>query len=230
MRLVRVLAAVMPAAMILVAGCGGTTGGRGQASHGHVSQPVASTDLDDVMMTPPQLSDVVGVPLQLRVDQLRPVGGGPGGPCGALDTAGDGDFIGKGYSAFHVLLLSDGKDNTHDHVVTQSAAVYPDAQTATKQFGSATSGVGSCNGRRVNSEAAWKFAINDVTPDAVLWNKEQTDVPLLWVCYGQARVRDNVILQAMACQGDDGGVKVADAIVNHMSAAVWDLSAPNGPR
>jgi hypothetical protein len=227
-RVVHVFVGVLLAA--LVAGCGAQNAGRAQAGRAHVSKPLASSDLDNVLMTPPHLSDIVGVPLQLRVDQKRPVGGGPGGPCGPLDTAGDDDFVGKGYSAFHVLLLSDGKDTIHDHVVTQSAAVYPDAPTATKQFGSVTSGLGPCNGRRVNSEAAWKFAINDVTPDTVLWNKEQTDVPMLWVCYGQARVRDNVILQAMACQGNDGGAKVVEAVVNHMSAAVWDLSAPNGSR
>jgi len=41
---------------------------------------------------------------------------------------------------------------------------------------------------------------------------------------GQARVRINVIIQAMSCQGDDGGQANADAISNRMSARVWDLS------
>ena len=227
-RVVRGVIGVLFAA--LVAGCGGPTAGHAQAKKAHHDQPLASADLDNVLMTPAQLSDIVGVPLQLRVDQQRPVGGGPGGPCSALDTAGDDDFIGRGYSAFHVYLLSDGKENVHDHVVTQSVAIYPDAPTATRQFGSVTTGLGACNGRSVNSEASWKFAINDVTPDTVLWNKEQTDVPLVWVCYGQGRVRNNVILEAMACQGDDRGAQVADAILNHMSATVWDLSAPNGSR
>src|SRR5215211_7646964 len=124
MRLVPILAAVIPAALFLVAGCGGTTDGRAEVNKAHRNQPVASTDFDTVLLTPPQLSDIVGVPLQIRVDQKRAVGGGSGGPCAALDTAGEDEFVGTGYSAFHVLLLADGKGNDHDHVVTQAAAVY----------------------------------------------------------------------------------------------------------
>jgi PknH-like extracellular domain len=222
-RLVPIFVAVLAA--VLVAGCSSPTDGRARAKPNHVGRPLGSHDLDSVLVTPSQVSDIVGAKLTLRVDQNRPVGGGPGGPCAALDTAGADELVGSNYDAFHVLAMADGTAGVHDHVVTEAAAVYADAASAAKQFTSGTAGLGPCNGRTVNSEASWKFAVNDLSPDSVLWNKEQTDISMLWVCHGQGRVRDNVILEAMVCRGDDTGAQNADTIVNRMSASVWELSA-----
>jgi hypothetical protein len=212
------------AATTVLAGCADTTDGVVKAKSSHHPRPLGSGDLDAVLLTPKQISDIVGAPLTLRRDQTRPAGG-PGGPCAALYTAGADAFVGNGFAGFHVLVLADGKGDQHDHVVSQSAAVYADPQSAAKQFASVTGGLQPCNGRHVRDEADWKFAVNDVTPDTVLWNKEQTDLPMLWVCYGQARVRNNVILEAMVCRGDDAGAQNAEAITDRMSAAVWELSA-----
>jgi hypothetical protein len=212
-------------ATAVVAGCAHTTDGVAKAPRAHAARPLVSGDLDSVMLTPKQLIEIIGAPLTLRLDQKRPVGGGPGGPCAAIDTAGSDAFVGNGFGGYHVLVLADGKGDQHDHVVSQSAAVYPDAQSAAKQFISVTGGLQPCNGRHVRDDADWKFAVNDITPDTVLWNKEQTDVPMLWVCYGQGRVRNNVILEAMVCRGDDQGAQNAGAMIDRMSAAVWELSA-----
>jgi PknH-like extracellular domain len=205
-------------------GCARTVDGSAVAPADHAGRPVATIDLDSVLLAPSQVSDIDGAQLQLQIDQKQPVGGEASGPCAGLDNAGAEAFVGDGYAAFRVLLLADGTDADHDHVVTQAVSVYPDGQTAAKQFGSATAGLGSCNGRLVRGEADWKYAVNDVTPDTVRWNKEQTNLPMLWVCYGQGRVRNNVIIQAMVCQGSDAAAQTADTLVNHMSASVWDLS------
>ncbi len=224
MRLPVSLAGLFTAALLL-AGCAQPIDGRAIAPPSHASRPVSAGDLDNVLLTPSQLSDLVGAKLQLQADVSRPVAGDPAeGPCAALDTVGMEPFLGNGFSAFHLLLLSDGASTQHDHVVTQAAAVYPDAGSATKAFTTATSSLPPCDGKEVKTEAAWRFAVNDISADTVRWNKEQTDLPLLWVCYGQARVRVNVIVQAMSCQGDDGGKANAEAILNRMSASVWDLS------
>jgi PknH-like extracellular domain len=211
-------------AVILVAGCSSTTSGRAVAAVKHAARPLAAADLESVLLTPAQLSDIVGAALVPRVDQKRPVGGGPSGPCAALDSAGSDAFVGNDFSGFHVLLAADGTEIVHDHIVTEAGTVYPDAATAAKQFGAATGALGACNGRHVREMADWRYAVNDVTADTVRWNKEQTDAPALWVCYGQGRVRNNVIVEAMACQGDDTGAQKADTIVNRMSASVWELS------
>src|SRR5271165_1160092 len=213
------------AAALLLAGCAQPIGGRAVAPPSHVSRPVSGGDLDSILLTPSQLSDIIGAKLQLQADVSHPVAGDPAdGPCAALDTVGMQPFIGNGFSAFHLLLLSDGSSAVHDHVITQAVAVYPDAPSATTAFTTATSGLPPCDGKNVKAEAAWKFAVNDITADTARWNKEQTDLPMLWVCYGQARVRINAIVQAMSCQGDDGGQANAGAILNRMSAAVWELS------
>jgi PknH-like extracellular domain len=214
------------AATLLLAGCAQPIDGRAVVPPSHASRPLSGDDLDNILLTPPQLSDVVGVKLQLQADVGRPVAGDPAeGPCAALDTVGTQPFIGDTFSAFHLLLLSDGTSTRHDHVVTQAAAIYPDTASATKAFTTATSALPPCNGKDVKTEAAWRFAVNGITADTDRWNKEQTDLPMLWVCYGQARVRVNAILQAMSCQGDDGGQANADAILNRMSATVWELSS-----
>ena len=220
----RQAALVIALSAAVLAGCTATTSGVAKPNPAQLAKPLRSADLDGVFVAPEQVSDIVGGTLTLRIDRTRPVGGGPGGPCAGVDTAGADEFVGVGYDAFHVLVIADGHGNQHDNIVTESATVYSDASRAAKQFASASSGLGPCNGRHVRDEADWKFAINDVTPDTVLWNKEQTDLPTLWVCYGQGRVRNNAIIEAMVCRGDDAGAKDADAILDRMSASVWDLS------
>ena len=224
MRLLAALAGLFTAAPVLAA-CGQPIDGRGVVPPAHAGRALSGGDLDNILLTPPQLSGVVGAKLGLQADVARPVAGDPAeGPCAGLDTVGMQPFIGDGFSAFRLLLLSDGGATQHDHVVAEAAAVYPDTASAAKAFTAAAAGLPTCDGRNVKTEAAWRFAVNDVGADTVRWNKEQTDLPMLWVCYGQARVRVNVIVQVMSCQGDDGGQGNADAISNRMSASVWELS------
>jgi hypothetical protein len=212
-------------AALLLAGCGQPIDGRAVAPPSHPSRSVSGGALDSILLPASQLSDIVGAKLQLHADVTRPVPGNPAeGPCTALDTPGMQPFVGDGFSGFRLMLLSDGKATQHDHVVTQAVAVYADVPTATTAFTTTTSTLPPCDGKEVKTEAAWRFAVNDITADTVRWNKEQTDLPTLWVCYAQARVRVNAIIAAMSCQGDDGGQANAEAITNRMSATVWDLS------
>jgi hypothetical protein len=222
---VPVLAAVALATVVCAAGCERTTGGVADPDRVHVGQSVPSAQIDSVLLIPSEVSDIDGAQLRPRVDQTRPVlSMSAGGPCSGLDSVGMQGFVGDGYSSFHIVLSSDGDGADRNHVVAQSAAIYPDAATAEKVFATGTAPLAACNGREVRAEADWRYAVNEVTPDTVRWNKEQKDSPQLWVCYGQARVRDNVILQAMACQGNDGGEHIADAILTRMSAKVWELA------
>jgi hypothetical protein len=223
----RLLAPVFAAVLgtAAVAGCAHQIDGKPQPGNSHISRPIAGGELDSVLLTPAQVTDIVGAKVDLRADISRPVTGDPvEGPCAALDTVGMNEVVGDHFSAFHLLLLADGTGREHDHVVTQSAAVYPDAATAAKAFVTATSALPSCDKKEFKTDATWRFAVNDLSADSMKWNKEQTDLPILWVCHGQSRVRDNILMQAMACQGDDGGEHNADAVLNRMSATVWVLS------
>jgi hypothetical protein len=219
---VPILAAAVLAAAVCAAGCERTSDGVANPNRAHVGQSVPSAQVDSVLLIPSQISDIVGVELRPRVEQTRAVPGtSADGPCAALGMQG---FVGDGYSSFHVVLSSDGDGADRNHVVAQAASIYPDAATAEKAFVTATGSLGACNGREVRAGADWRYAVNEVTADTVRWNKEQKDSPQLWVCHGQARVRDNVIVHAMACQGDDGGEHIADVILDRMSATVWELA------
>ncbi|HZA12037.1 sensor domain-containing protein [Mycobacterium sp.] len=214
----------------LATGCTRSTGGHAKANPAHAGKTIVTTDIDAIVVAPQQLVDIVGAPIRPRLDQKRPVGGGPAGPCAALGVVGTDAFVGGNYAALRVIALSDDAADQHRHVVAQSVAVYADGQTAAKQFGAATANLDACNGRRVNDQAYWKFGIDGLTPDGVRWNKTETDVPWQWVCAGDGRVRSNVVVEAMVCQSDPTSAQNAQTIVDRMSAVVWDLSSPNRSR
>ena len=146
--------------------------------------------------------------------------------CSALDSVGIAAFVGERWSGFRVLLFTDG--DRRDRVVSQAVAVYPDASLAAAAFKSGTSDATLCDGQRAlstGSDAAWRFAVQDGNTDTVRWTKRQLAIPLTWVCYREARLRNNAVLQAMACQGDDGGQSVVTTLTDRMSASVWGLSS-----
>ena len=77
---------------------------------------------------------------------------------------------------------------------------------------------------RVSVRIRKDMRVPDSLAGEVRWNKVQKNAPGPWVCRGQARLRDNVIIQAMACQGDDGGGMTTDKILDRMSATVWEMA------
>ena len=66
--------------------------------------------------------------------------------------------------------------------------------------------------------------VQDDDTDTVRWTKHQLSIPLTWVCHGEARLRNNAVLQTMACQGDDGGQTVVTSLTDRRSVSVWELS------
>lgn len=219
-------AALLATTAALLAGCAHTVGG---AAVGNPAQPVTPLrpgDTGQVLIPAAAVSDIVGSALQVDADQVRPLAGSSAVPaCSALDSVGMAAFVGEGWSGFRVLLFTDA--DRHDRVVSQAVAVYPDAALAATAFQAGTSGVRLCDGQRAlgtGSDAAWKFAVQDGTTDTVRWTKQQLSIPLTWVCHGEARLRNNAVLQAMACQGDDGGQRVVTTLTDRMSASVWELS------
>ena len=220
------LPAILAAAVLVLAGCDRTAAGVPHWDAAGAGKLLVADDSNQVLLDPAQLSEIVGKQLQLEVDQGQPIEATSAAPeCSALDVAGTQGFVGDDWSGFHLLLYTGGFLNRH--VVAEAVAVYPDAHSAAAVFAEATKGLAACDGKEAIGASGggdWKFAVNEVTADTLRWSKQQTDVPDLWVCYGQARVRNNAILQAMSCQGDDGGEVNAEAMLNQMSANVWDLS------
>lgn len=220
------LPAVLGAAAVVLAGCAHTVGGSAVSNPAQGIKPLRADDTDQVLIGPAPLHDIVGVKLQTDADQSRPIPGSSAVPaCSALDAAGMAAFVGDKWAGFHVMLFTDG--DKHDHVVAEAVAIYPDAASAAAQFASGTKNAKACDGQRALStggDAAWKFTVPEINADTVRWSKQQIGIPFDWTCYAEARLRNNAIVQAMACQGDDGGQMTVTTMTDKMSASVWDLS------
>lgn len=220
------LPALLGLVAVALAGCAQTVAGSAVSNPAQAITPLRADDTDQVLISASQLRDIVGVKLQTDADQARPIPGTSAVPaCSALDAAGMQAFLGDRWSGFHVLLFTDG--DKHDHVVAEAVAVYPDARSATTQFSSGTNSAKACDGQRALSaggDAAWKFSVPEINADTVRWSKHQIGIPFDWTCYGEARLRNNAIVQAMACQGDDGGQVTVTTMTDRMSASVWELS------
>ena len=103
----------------------------------------------------------------------------------------------------------------------------PKRRSAAAQFATGTKNAKACDGQRALStggDAAWKFTVPEINADTVRWSKQQIGIPFDWTCYAEARLRNNAIVQAMACQGDDGGQVTVTTMTDRMSASVWELS------
>ena len=222
----RLRVALVGLAAMLLAGCAQTVAGTAVSNPAQAITPLRADDTDQVLIGPSQLHDVVGVKLQTDADQVRPIPGTSAVPaCSALDAAGMQAFVGDHWSGFHVLLFTDG--DKHDHVVAEAVAIYPDAHSAATQFTAGTKNAKACDGQRALStggDAAWKFTVPDINADTVRWSKEQIGIPFDWTCFGESRLRNNAIVQAMACQGDAGGQVTVTTMTDRMSASVWELS------
>lgn len=221
-----VLVAVTVLPMVLLSGCAQTVAGSAVWNPAQSIKPLRADDADQIMIGPAQLRDVVGVKLQTDADQSQPIPGSSAVPaCSALDAAGMAAFIGDGWSGFHVLLFTDG--DRHEHVVAEAVAVYPEAHTAAAAFSQGTKDAKACDGQRALSaggDAAWKFTVPEANSDTVRWSKQQIGIPMSWACYGEARLRNNAVVQAMACAADDSGQTTVTTMTDRMSATVWELS------
>jgi len=219
-------AVLLASTAVVLAGCTYTVGGVAVPNPTESITPLRAGDTDQILLSPAQLDDIVGVKLQLEADQDRPIRGSSAVPaCSALDAAGMRAFLGDTWSGFHVLLFTDG--DRHDHVVAEAAAVYPEVHSAAAAFTDGTKEAKACDGQRAlgtGGDAAWKFTVPESNADTVRWSKRQIGIPMRWVCYGEARLRNNAVIQAMACQGDNEGQVTVTRMVDRMSASVWELS------
>ncbi|MCW1958650.1 MAG: sensor domain-containing protein, partial [Mycobacterium sp.] len=210
------------AVTLTLVGCGRTV--RGIAAFNVTGMLPA--DVEEVLLGAAEVSDIVGAKLQLDADRFRPITGSSAAPaCSALDAVGMSAFVGETFTKFHVLLFTDG--DRHQQVVAEAIAVYPDSAEADAVFAAATGAARACDGQRAlgtGGDAAWSFTVPAVDADAVHWRKQQIGIPLNWVCHGEARLRNNAVLQAMACRDDDSGRATATRLADRMSATVWELS------
>lgn len=222
----RVALLATSAVTLTVGGCAHTVPGAAVFNPAQTVTGLLPTDADQVLPGAAEVSDIVGTKLQVDADRFRPIIGSSAAPaCSPLDAVGMSAFVGDTWAKFHVLLFTDG--DRHQQVVAEAVAVYPDVSAAGAVFAAATGAARACDGQRAlgtGGDAAWSFTVPAVDADAVRWRKQQIGIPLNWVCHGEARLRNNAVLQVMACRGDDSGRTTATRLADRMSAAVWELS------
>lgn len=218
--------AILATSVVVLAGCAHTVPGAAVLRPGESMGGLRPGDAQQVLLGPAEVSAVVGVKLQVDADRPYPIRGSSAVPaCSALDAVGMSAFVGDDWSRFHVLLFTDG--DLHEDVVSEAVAVYPDTASAAAAFSAGTRDAAACDGQRAlgsGGDAAWSFTVADVDPDAIRWRKQQIGIPMTWVCQGEARLRNNAVLQAMACRGDDAGSVTVTTLTDRMSASVWELS------
>lgn len=221
----RVWAGLAACTAVLTAGCAQSVHGAAVANPTQALAALRPADTGQILLSPAQVDEVVGSRLQVDADRSRPVAGSSAVPaCSALDSVGMAAFVGDDWDGFRVLLFTGDR---RDRVVAEAVVVYPDAAAAAAAFAAGTKDVNACDGQRAlsaGSDAAWKFSVEAGHADTVRWTKHQLAIPLTWVCHGEARLRNNAVVQAMACQGDDGGRRVVTTLADRMSASVWELS------
>ncbi len=222
----RLPVALLASTAVALSGCAHTVSG---AALRNVGGPVTGMQPEatgDVLLSPGQVHEIVGSPVQVDADRARPVSGSSPVPvCSALDTVGMSAFVGEGWSGCRVLLLTAAA--RRDRGVAEAVAVYPDPAAAAAAFRAGTKDARACDGQhtpRTASAAQWKFSVPERNADTVRWTKRQLAIPMTWVCHGEGRLRNNAVVQAMACQGDDGGQAVVTSLSDRMSASVWELS------
>lgn len=224
MRLRALLGAV--ALPVVLAGCSHTVTGAATVSPAQAVAGLRPADAERVLPATAEVSDTVGVTLQLDADRSRPITGGSAAPaCSALDAVGMSAFVGESWTGFRMRLFTDG--DRHDQVVAEAVAVYPDSAAAGSVFAAATGAARACDGQRALStggDAAWSFTVPAIDADTVRWRKQQLGIPMTWVCHGEARLRGNVVLQAMGCRGADSGRDTVTRLADRMSASVWEMS------
>ena len=222
----RLQVALIASTALALAGCAHTVSGAARWDRAVSTTGLRVADADQVLLGPAEVGDVVGVRLQVDADRSRPIVGRSAVPaCSALDAVGMSAFMGDSWSKFHVLLFTDG--DTHEHVVAEAVAVYPDTGAAASAFAMGTRNAKACDGQRAlgtGGDAAWNFSVPAVDADAVRWRKQQIGISMTWVCHGEARLLNNAVLQAMSCRSDDDGLVTVAAITDRMSATVSELS------
>jgi PknH-like extracellular domain len=219
---------ILAATTLTLASCAQTTAGSADYDAANAAKPLDAGDAEQVLLRLPQLSEVVGEQLNILEQHDTPNTRTPAVPeCTAIEAIGRQAFVGDDWVGLNLMLLIGGIAD--GRLVAQAAAIYADAPGAAAAFVKATKDIEACDGKEIigaGDDPDWKYAGVEVTTDTVRWSKHQTDDPKMWGCYGQSRVRNNAILQAVSCQ--DGGATegVTQTLVDQMSANVWDLSAP----
>jgi hypothetical protein len=134
---------------------------------------------------------------------------------------------GRDWTAYKGAQQKNSEENA-DHVVSQGAGSYPDADSARRAFAAAfPPSLSDCNAVAVNNprdnnpQITWRFDVSSVDAASARWSRVQLTGgnPSDWSCAYEARLKSNVVLYASVCEHGDGGAAAVTQITDRM--LIW---------
>jgi hypothetical protein len=201
-------------------------------------KPLPANNIKTLVLPTEDVDDIAGLPLQDRSQFDAPNASASDytKPECALtlgitkESFGDGEF-----TAYRSVRNQASKDDSLIGMFTQNIATFETSDKASDIFHKAYGSLGPCNGAAVaakNNPAVWKvLATGPFNSDTVKFGALQlTDngQPLGWRCDHQARVKNNVIVEASMCTWANGA-SAAGAAVDQISARIPPLDKPAPP-
>jgi hypothetical protein len=182
--------------------------------------------IKSIVLSKDAVSSIVGA--TLTSEQTYPVPETPPNTdnpkCNAL-FGFDSGVVGANYEAFEDDYQQDGDQNNFNHLVVQEVAIYPDVDTAAKQFQAAYQGVSSCATVNIpaannNPGSTWQFQPPTVAANHIqsIRSSIVNGQPNGWRCASDGRVQSNVMFDVVSCQYGNP-IGVVSQVADQMAAA-----------
>ena len=126
-----------------------------------------------------------------------------------------------GLESFNRAVMQESPTD-ETHYVKQAVGVYATNEAATGAFRRILDRTGGCSGQTTTmhidngATQVWSFTNGAITGTDAAWSKQEPGTDRR--CSFQARLRENVLLQAKVCQSGDGG-----PAVNALAAAMQNM-------
>ncbi len=220
------------AAALILAGCSRTTEGSAEWAPNQASKPIEASEVEDILIDNSEVVEIIGA-------QVEPVGPDDDSPpvpdsalkeCEVMLGIGQRTNAGDGWSGFRSRVSWDRAGDNITHYALQTAIVYDNKDAAKATMAAVAREMKACDGKATRDDKAgdWKYAVDESNDDTIKWTNDQTNANQNYRCFGEARIRDNVILRGYTCRSDKDGRPETDALLNKMSNTVWKLATPSG--
>jgi hypothetical protein len=217
---------------------GQTSGPSGRPTE--VPKPLPASNIKNLTLSTEDINDIAGLALDDRSEFASPGRSAKDfdNPDCALADGITKEALGNGeFTAFRQVQNKAKKDNNLIGLFNQNVATFETAGQASELFHNAYKSLGKCNSTTFAAKsepAGWKvLAPGPFNGDVVRFSTlQQTDKQqnLGWRCSHEARVKNNVIIEALFCAWANGSPATA-AAVDQISARIPppDKPTPRAP-
>lgn len=219
------------AATLVLAGCTRVSDGHAEWVPSQASKLIESSDIEEVILDNTEVVEIIGAQVeQAGPDDDAPQPEGSLRDCEVMLAAGQRSNAGDQWSGFRARVSTDRQGDDITFFVQQTAIVYDNMDAAKSTMSAAIREMKACDGKTSNfgQQGTWKYKVDESNDDSITWTNEQTDAISRYRCFGEARIRDNVILRGYSCNSEKDGAPQTAALLDRMSANVWKLATPGG--